>query len=97
MNLTSVESLERYVEEATSRKVRGSASLRSHLSVRGNDEALSESELESEFARVMRKGSLPIGERQASREGVRKGRIDLAYPEPGLEIVARALGVQALF
>lgn len=86
MDLATIDSLGRYVEEAASRKVRGSAALRSHLSVRGDDEALSESELESEFARVMRKGSLPIGERQFPREGVRKGRIDLAYPEHGLVI-----------
>lgn len=75
-----------FVEEAAARKVRGSASLRRLLEVRGEDEALSESELESRFGRLMRKGELPMGERQASRKGVRNGRVDIFYPEQNLVI-----------
>ena len=86
MGLATVDSLGSYAEEAASRKVRGSAALRDHLSVRGDDEALSESELESEFARVIRKGALPIGKRQIPREGVRNGRMDIVYPDHGLVI-----------
>ena len=86
MRLATIDYLGRYVEGAACRKVRGSAALRTHLSVRGDDEALSESELESRFARVMRKGSLPVGKRQLPREGVHKGRIDIAYPEHHLVI-----------
>lgn len=52
--------------------------------MRGDDEALSESEFESSFGRLMRKGSLPMGERQVAREGVRKGRVDIFYPEQNL-------------
>ncbi|MGH2699414.1 MAG: DUF559 domain-containing protein, partial [Actinomycetota bacterium] len=75
-----------YVEEAAARKVRGSARLRGLLAVRGDDEILSESALESRFGRLMRRGDLPMGERQVMREGVRKGRVDIFYPEHNLVI-----------
>jgi very-short-patch-repair endonuclease len=75
-----------FVEDAAARKVRGSACLRRLLEVRGDDEALSESEFESSFGRLMRKGDLPLGERQVPREGVRKGRVDISYPEHNLVI-----------
>ena len=86
MDLATVGSLGRYVEGAASRKVRGSAALRSHPTVRGDDEALSESELESVFGRVMRKGSLPIGERQIPREDVARGGLTSRTREHGLVI-----------
>lgn len=82
----SLSDLVQFVEEAAARKVRGSARLRELLAVRGDDEVLSESELESRFGRLMRKGELPMGERQASREGVRNGRVDIYYPEQNLVI-----------
>jgi len=78
--------LEDFVEEAARRKVRGSARLRPLLEVRGDEDALSESEFESRFGRLMRRGDLPMGERQTAREGVRKGRIDIFYPEQKLVI-----------
>ena len=75
-----------FVERAAARSVRGSATLRPLLAVRGDDEAMSESDAESAFARVIRKGGLPLGQRQAPREGVRNGRIDFFYPEHNLFI-----------
>jgi very-short-patch-repair endonuclease len=75
-----------FVEEAALRKVRGSARLRPLLAVRGDGEALAESEFESRFGRLMRKGDLPMGERQVLREGVKNGRVDIFYPEQNLVI-----------
>ena len=78
--------LEGFVERAAARFVRGSATLRRHLSVRGEDQALSESDLEDLFGRVMRRGGLPKGTRQAPREGVKRGRVDILYPEHNLVV-----------
>jgi very-short-patch-repair endonuclease len=86
MGSVSLEALNEYVELAATRKVRGSAAFRRLLSVRGEDEALSESEMESLYGRVTRMGSIPMGERQAPREGVRKGRVDIWYPEQNLVV-----------
>ncbi|MGH2775986.1 MAG: DUF559 domain-containing protein [Actinomycetota bacterium] len=75
-----------FVETAAARKVRGSSRLRGLLEVRGDDEALSESEMESRFGCVMRKGDLPMGERQALREGTKNGRVDILYAEQNLVV-----------
>lgn len=75
-----------FVEEAAARMVGGSSRLRRLLEVRGDEEALSESEMESRFGRVMRKGDLPMGQRQVPREGVRWGRVDIFYPEQNLVV-----------
>ena len=75
-----------YADEASLRRVKGSSLLRRLLGVRGEEDALSESEAESLFTRIMRGGDLPIGERQAARQGVRNGRIDFLYPDQKLVI-----------
>jgi len=75
-----------YSDEAASRRVKGSSLLRRLLEVRGDEDALSESEAESLFSRIMRRGNLPIGDRQTPREGVRNGRIDFFYPDQKLVI-----------
>ena len=75
-----------YADDAASRRIKGSSFLRRLLSVRGDEDALSESEAESLFTRIMRRASLPIGERQAHREGTRDGRIDFFYPDQKLVI-----------
>ncbi len=54
--------------------------------MRGEEEAMSESEAEGRFCRLMRKGRLPIGQRQAPRPGARGGRLDFHYPEQNLVI-----------
>ncbi|CAN5752261.1 hypothetical protein BH20ACT23_BH20ACT23_19670 [soil metagenome] len=82
----SLDTLNDYVAHAAKRNVRGSVVLRRLLSVRGDDEALSESEMESLYSRVMRIGSLPMGERQFPREGVRRGRVDIWYPGQNLVV-----------
>lgn len=82
----SMDQLEGFVERAASRYVRGSATLRRHLSVRGEDQALSESDLEDLFGRVMSRGGLPIGVRQALRPGVKRGRVDIHYPDHNLVV-----------
>jgi len=86
MGSVSLQVLNDYVELAANQKVRGSAALRRFLSVRGDDEALSESEMESLYGRVTRIGSIQMGERQAPRVGVRKGRVDIWYPEQNLVV-----------
>jgi very-short-patch-repair endonuclease len=75
-----------YAKDAASRSVRGSRMLNSLLTARGTDEALSESEAESLFARIMRRGDCPIGIRQVPREGIRGGRVDFFYPDQNLVI-----------
>ncbi len=86
MERATFDRLRVYAENAAGRSVRGSATLRRLLSVRGYDEALSESEAESLFARLMRRAGLPIGQRQAPRDGLRRGRVDFLYPEQNLVI-----------
>jgi len=86
MRRKSLEHLRAYVETAQSRSLLGRAVLRALLEQRGDDEALSESEAESIFARALRKGKLPIGQRQAEQPGVRNGRVDFFYPEQNFVI-----------
>jgi very-short-patch-repair endonuclease len=73
-------------DAAATRRIKGSSLLRRLLDVRGEGEALSESEAESLFTRIMRGADLPIGERQTAREGVRNGRIDFLYRDQNLVI-----------
>ena len=75
-----------YAAGAASRSVRGSRTLKRLLRARGSDEALSESEAESLFGRLMRKGGFPQGIRQAPRPGSRSGRVDFYYPEQDVVI-----------
>jgi very-short-patch-repair endonuclease len=82
----SISDLVDYAERAACRKVRGSARFKRLLAVRGDDEALAESEFESGFGRLMRKGKLPMGQRQVPRDGVKNGRVDIFYPEQNLVI-----------
>lgn len=80
MGRVSYERLCDYTQHAASRSVKGSRTLKRLLGTRGSDDALSESEAESLFGRLMRKGRLPQGVRQAPRPGIRGGRIDFFYP-----------------
>ncbi|MGH2698275.1 MAG: endonuclease domain-containing protein [Actinomycetota bacterium] len=86
MGRVSYERLCDYAKDAASRSIRGSRTLQRLLNVRGSDEALSESEAESLFARVMRKGNHPLGIRQAPRDGIHGGRVDFYYPNQNLII-----------
>lgn len=86
MGRVTYERLRDYAMDAALRSIRGSRLLKQLLGARGNDEALSESEAESLFSRIMRKGRLPQGIRQAPRPGVRVGRVDFFYPDHDLVI-----------
>jgi very-short-patch-repair endonuclease/predicted transcriptional regulator of viral defense system len=86
MGRVSYERLCDYARDAASRSVKGSRTLKGLLHARGSDEALSESEAESLFGRLMRKGGLSQGIRQAPRAGIRGGRIDFFYPDQDLVI-----------
>jgi predicted transcriptional regulator of viral defense system/very-short-patch-repair endonuclease len=86
MGRVGYERLRDYADEAATRSVRGSRTLKRLLRARGSDEALSESEAESVFGRLLRKGKFPQGIRQAPRPGVRGGRIDFYFPDQDVVI-----------
>jgi very-short-patch-repair endonuclease len=86
MGRVEYDRLRSYVAVAASRRLKGSASLGRFLDIRGEDEALSESDAESLFARIMRRGGLTVGLRQVAREGVRNGRVDFYYPDHNLVV-----------
>jgi very-short-patch-repair endonuclease/predicted transcriptional regulator of viral defense system len=86
MNRVAYERLCDYAEDAGSRSVRGSRTLKRLLRARGTEDALSESEAESLFGRLLRKGGYPPGIRQAPRPGVPGGRIDFYFPDQDVVI-----------
>lgn len=67
-------------------RISGTAGLRALVAVRGGEEAMSESELESSVVRVLRRGSLLIPERQVTVEWDECHRLDFYYPEHDLII-----------
>jgi very-short-patch-repair endonuclease len=72
---------------ASKRRLRGSRTLRELVAIRGDDEALSESELESTVFRLLRGVDYPLPQRQVTVDlGDRRGRVDFIYPEANLVI-----------
>ena len=71
---------------ATQHRLAGTAAFRELLSVRGEEEAMSESELESSVVRVLRKASIDLPERQVSVEWDENHRLDFLYPAHDLII-----------
>lgn len=65
---------------AREHRLAGAAAFRELLSVRGEEEAMSESELESSVIRVLRKTSLGLPERQVIVEWEKCHRLDFYYP-----------------
>jgi very-short-patch-repair endonuclease len=61
-------------------RISGTAALRELVSVRGEEEAMSESELESSVIRVLRKACLSLPERQVTVKWDRYHRLDFYYP-----------------
>jgi very-short-patch-repair endonuclease len=61
-------------------RISGTAALREMVSVRGGEEAMSESELESSVVRVLRRASLSLPERQVTVEWDKCHRLDFYYP-----------------
>ncbi|MGH2779657.1 MAG: endonuclease domain-containing protein, partial [Actinomycetota bacterium] len=83
-DLVSFEELETMLGYATEHRLTGAALFRELLSVRGEEEAMSESELESAFIRVMRRASFPSPSRQVGVEWDQCHRLDFVFPDHGL-------------
>ncbi|MGH2699885.1 MAG: endonuclease domain-containing protein [Actinomycetota bacterium] len=67
-------------------RISGTSLLRRLLSVRGEEEAMSESELESSVVRVLRRALLSLPQRQVRVEWEKCHRLDFVYPEQNLII-----------
>jgi len=79
--------LQEAIQRASTRRLRGVRLLRELVSVRGDEDALSESELESRVVRLLRGASYPLPERQVHLHiGSRAGRVDFFYPDASLVI-----------
>ncbi|CAN5741659.1 type IV toxin-antitoxin system AbiEi family antitoxin domain-containing protein [soil metagenome] len=85
--LVDIDELRILVEMASRRRLRGVQALRELVSVRGIEEALSESELESRVFRLLRGAHYPLPQRQHPVDlNDRRGRVDFFYPEAKLVI-----------
>lgn len=79
--------LRAFLRMASRRRLGGVRTLRELVEVRGDEEALSESELESSVFRLLRAAHYPLPQRQAPVDlGGRRGRLDFSYPEANLVI-----------
>ena len=65
-------------------RIPGTKLLRKLLEVRGEEEAMTESELESLFVRLLRRYGLPIPQRQVTVEWDQCHRLDFLYPHHDL-------------
>lgn len=85
--LVEVDELRAFLAMASKRRLGGLRTLRELVAIRGDDEALSESELESRVFRLLRDVGYPLPQRQVSVYlGDRRGRVDFFYPEANLVI-----------
>ena len=85
--LIDIDDLRTLLGAATKRRLAGVRRLRDLVAVRGDEEALSESELESRVFRLLRDVGFPLPQLQvAIRLGDRPGRVDFFYPEANLVI-----------
>jgi hypothetical protein len=85
--LVTIEDLRLLVESASERRLAGTKALRALVDVRGNEEALSESELESRVLRLLRGANYRLPECQVEMQfGDRPGRVDFFYPDADLVI-----------
>lgn len=84
LKLVSFEELRAMLGYATKHRLAGAALFREMLSVRGEEEAMSESELESAFTRVMRRAALPSPIRQVIVDWDECHRLDFVFPDHGL-------------
>ena len=82
-----MEALDALVLMASRRRLRGVRTLRELLDVRGEGEALSESELESRVFRLLRTAHYPLPQRQFPVDlNRRPGRVDFFFPEANLVV-----------
>lgn len=87
MQLVTHEKLRELVELGSRSRLAGVRVLRVLVEVRGDGEALSETELESRVIRLLRSASYPLPERQVEMNvGPRPGRVDFLYPGRNLVI-----------
>jgi very-short-patch-repair endonuclease len=85
--LVDFDSLKDLVQMASRRRLGGVRTLRELVEVRGDDEAMSESELESRVFRLLRTTHYPLPQRQYPLDlSPRRGRADFYYPEANLVI-----------
>ena len=82
-----VEQLSKLVEHASTRRLAGVSVLRRPISVRGDEDALTESELESRVIRLLKRADYPLPRCQVVMQlGDRPGRVDFFYPHTKLVI-----------
>lgn len=82
-----VEQLSDLVERASARRLAGVSVLRQLVVIRGDEEALVESELESRVIRLLKRADYPVPRCQVVMElGDRPGRVDFFYPHASLVI-----------
>lgn len=85
--LVEVDELLALAEMASVRRLGGVRALRNLIAVRGDGEAMAESELESIVFRLLRGVGFPLPQRQVAVQfGARRGRVDFFYPEANLVI-----------
>jgi very-short-patch-repair endonuclease len=86
MGKASFADLDLVLEIGSKHRVPGTASLRALVSERGEEEAMSESELESSVIRVLRKSCISLPERQVTVDWEDCHRLDFCYPAHNLII-----------
>jgi very-short-patch-repair endonuclease len=84
MGVASLAGLGELLGYASQHRLAGTSAFRRLLSVRGEEEAMSESELESTVIRVLRKASLGLPERQVIVEWEKCHRLDFFFPAHNL-------------
>ncbi|MPZ92225.1 MAG: hypothetical protein GEU68_11420, partial [Actinobacteria bacterium] len=86
MEIVSFADLAHIPEIGSKYRIPGTASLRALVSERGEEEAMSESELESSVIRVLRKACVSLPERQVTVEWEDCHRLDFCYQAHNLII-----------
>jgi very-short-patch-repair endonuclease len=82
----SLDDLDHILKLGSRYRISGTTALRDLVAVRGEEEAMSESELESSVIRVLRRAGLSLPERQVTVEWDRCHRLDFCYPAHNLII-----------
>ena len=86
MEILSSADLDHVLEIGSKHRIPGTALLRALMSERGEEEAMSESELESSVIRVLRRACVSLPERQVNVEWEGCHRLDFYYPGHNLII-----------
>lgn len=86
LGVVTLDDLRSILEFGGRHRVAGTVDLRRLVAVRGQEEAMSESELESSVIRVLRRASISLPKRQVAVEWAKCYRLDFYYPEDDLII-----------